>query len=549
MALIGSLVVNVKANAKAFITTMGKVRKRIEKLQKSFRKFKRSLMFWSTPLRFLGRGLMGLGKIGLRVFKGLISIAKKLIKVTLAVGAATTAVIIKWGSTFEKSMSRVKALSNATEKDFARLKKTAEDLGRSTEWTASQAAEAMSNLALAGFEVNEIITAMKPSLALASAGQVELATATNIVAKMMAGMGLQTEELNHAVDVLAQAFTTANTDLEMLGDAMKFVGPVGKVAGKSIEELVASIQVLSNVGLQGEMAGTALRGILAKLAGATPSTTKELEKLGIQIEAASGEMRPLADIVDDMNVAMRRMTATAKLAKIMTMFGLRAGPGMAALLDKGGDAIRDYNAALLGSAGRAGKIAETQLDNLAGSYVKLKSAIQGVALSIYGNLGPKVRYVLDYMRMWLAENGDKVTSWANIVYEKVWYVLGIFKNFVKYLTTDWKGALKTAFWLLVNFATMVSKAMGLVMDRMFDNMIAKLVDRLGAAFNEAGWATRSFVLGPALAALDVMGGGAQSRTPAESQRDLARIFQEGMQRQALYLQQIAQNTGTTVGGM
>ena len=176
----------------------------------------------------------------------------------LAVGATVFA-------SFEQRMARVKALTGATGKDFQRLSDEARRLGETTVFSASQAAEAMSFFALAGFKVDEILKAIGPTLNLAAAGQLEIAQAADIAAKIMAGMGLAADDLGRAVDVLTKAMTTANTDLAQLGDAMKFVGPIAKSAGIEFEELVAAIQLLSNAGIQGEMAGTTLRTALLSL--------------------------------------------------------------------------------------------------------------------------------------------------------------------------------------------------------------------------------------------------------------------------------------------
>jgi len=124
----------------------------------------------------------------------------------------------------------------------------------------------------------------------------------------------------------------SNTDLLMLGEAMKFVGPVGKSAGKDIEELVAAIQVMSNAGIQGAMAGTSLRNILSRLAGGTSETNKVFASLGVSMRTASGGMRPLADIIDDLNAAMSKLGEAERLGLLMQAFGQRAGPGMAAML-------------------------------------------------------------------------------------------------------------------------------------------------------------------------------------------------------------------------
>jgi TP901 family phage tail tape measure protein len=205
---------------------------------------------------------------------------------------------------FEQQMARVKALTNASGGEFQKLEAKAKQLGSTTVFSASQAAEAMSYFALAGFKTDQILGAIGPTLDLAAAGQIEIAEAADIAAKIMAGMGLSADELGNAVDVMAKAMTTANTDLTMLGDAFKFVGPMAKSAGISLEEITAAIQLLSNAGIQGEMAGTTLRGMLLSLTSPSSEAQKELQRLGVRIVDTAGDVRPLVDIITDLENAM-----------------------------------------------------------------------------------------------------------------------------------------------------------------------------------------------------------------------------------------------------
>lgn len=167
---------------------------------------------------------------------------------------------------FEQAMARVKALTDASTDEFAALEKEAKKLGAETIYSATQAAEAMSVFAKSGKSVNEILKATGPTLALAAAGKLEMAEAGSVVMNVMAGMNIKVGELNYVVDLLAKAMTTANTDLIGLGEAFKFVGPNARAAGVSLEEITAAIQILSDAGLKGEMAGTTLRGMILTLA-------------------------------------------------------------------------------------------------------------------------------------------------------------------------------------------------------------------------------------------------------------------------------------------
>jgi TP901 family phage tail tape measure protein len=318
-------------------------------------------------------------------------------RMLMGLGAGLAGVVTA-SSGFEKSMSRVKAVTRASGEEFETLRRTALELGRTTQFSASQAANAMSQFAIAGFKTREIVAAMPHALNLAAAGELNMAEAAGIASNVMRGMGLNAEELARATDVMAAAFTTSNTDLRQLGEAMKFVGPVAKSTGKSLEETVSVIQVLSNAGIQASMAGTSLRRILSKLAEEAGKSNGPFQDLGVSITDSNGRIRNMADIIRDLNKAMAGMTEAEKSSWTMEQFGQRAGPAMAALLNEGSEALRNYQMELAGSEGLAKRIAEEQLDNFRGSLTKLISAVEGAAISIGTVFHGALRKVVDALQ-------------------------------------------------------------------------------------------------------------------------------------------------------
>jgi len=315
---------------------------------------------------------------------------------TTYIGVRQVGSILKFGMEFEKTMSRVGVLSQSTAEDQERLIDTAKRLGATTAFTAKEAADGMNFLALAGFKVNEIIRAMPATLNLAAAGQLEIAQAADITAKIMKGLGISADDVGFSVDVLARAFTTANTDLVQLGEAMSYVGPIGRTAGKDLVELTAAIQVMSNAGVQASQAGTSLRQILTALSKGSTAAEKGLAKLGIETVGLDGALKPLADIIDDFNRSMAGMGKAEQTATLMQIFGKRAGPGMAAMLNEGSAAIRDYEKDLRNAGGTAQEIAEKQLNNVAGSLTRIRSVLGDIKLSFYDmQKGPLKSYLDD----------------------------------------------------------------------------------------------------------------------------------------------------------
>ena len=288
---------------------------------------------------------------------------KVTVPITLAGGA-----MLRTAGNFEQGMNQVRAITQASEEDFISLEKQAKQLGKTTRFSATQASEGMSFLAMAGFETNEILSAMPNVLTLASSANLDLGRSADIVSNVMQGFGQDSEQLSASVDVLTKAFVSSNTDLSQLGEAMKFVGPVANSFGIAFEEATASVGLLSDAGLQAGLAGTGLRRVLTGL-------SQNADKLGISVFDASGNMRPLADIIQQLEE--RGITASES----MEMFGQRGGPALQILLERGSDALRSFTGELSNSGGIAQSIADTQMQGFNGAMIELRSAVEGMLIA------------------------------------------------------------------------------------------------------------------------------------------------------------------------
>lgn len=290
----------------------------------------------------------------------------------LAFGASTA----KAAGDYEQSMNRVRALTNATGEDLDKLKKQARELGAATQFSASDAADAMGFLAMAGMKVNDIIGAMPHVLTLAGAAQLDMAKAADIVTNVMAGYALGIDDLSHANDVLAKAFTSANTDLTDLATAMKYAGPVAQAAGVRFEETAGALSLMGNAGIQGSMAGTSLRGAISRILGPTKQMADAMKAAGLKFTDAHGRILPLADI-------LQQLEPHANDAGLfMTLFGQRAGPAMAALVSQGSGALRELTGELENAGGTAAKISGVQMEGFKGLVKELQSAFEELQLRI-----------------------------------------------------------------------------------------------------------------------------------------------------------------------
>src|SRR5690606_33363463 len=228
--------------------------------------------------------------------------------------AGTIGFSVRTAADFEQAMSRVGALVRATDEELAILSRTARDLGASTVFSASQAAEGMSYLAMAGFSVQEIVEAMPGLLNTAAAAQSGLGVTADIVSNILSGFQLEARETGRIADVLTATFTSSNTTLESLGDTMSYVAPVAASLGISLEEVAAMTGRLGDVGIQGQRAGTALRAIFTRLASPTGEAARLIQDLGIQMTDSSGNMLPMIDIIRQIEERTRNMGSAQRSA-------------------------------------------------------------------------------------------------------------------------------------------------------------------------------------------------------------------------------------------
>ncbi|NLE57911.1 MAG: phage tail tape measure protein, partial [Planctomycetes bacterium] len=371
-----------------------------DKLTAGLKRAQRQLQTFATGLRSAGLQLTG---------------------IAAAVGAPA-AVATKTFADFEYQMARVRALTGANRDQFDKLTAEARRLGEMTIFTAKDAADAMSFFALAGYKVDQILAAIGPTLDMAAAGQIGIAESADIAAKIMAGMGIEADHLGEAVDVLTKAMTTANTDLRQLGDAMKYVGPIAKSAGIGFEEIVGTVQMLSNAGIQADMAGTTLRGALLSLTDPSKEAADQLRAMGVSVMDSQGNVRSLADIIDDMNRSLEGLGTGQRLGIIGRIFDARQAAGFAELLSQGGDKLREFTASLKDAKGTAGRIAGIQLDTLKGDVIILESAAEGLQISLGKVLGPMLRGVTQYatklvtaLSQWVSQNTQLIRTAALIV--------------------------------------------------------------------------------------------------------------------------------------
>jgi len=319
------------------------------------------------------------------------SMTKFLTVPILGVGIASA----KIGGDFEEQMSRVKAISGATGKSFKALEDQAIELGAKTAFSAKESAAGMENLASAGFDANEIMSAMPGLLDLAAVSGGDVAVASEVAATSLRGFGLEADQAGHVADVFARAAADTNAEVADMGEAMKYIAPVAKSMGLSIEEVSAAIGIMSDEGIKGSQAGTALRGALSRLAKPTDPMIAKMDELGLSFYDAEGNMKSLEHQVGMLQHAFQGLTPEQKQNALVTLYGQEALAGMMTLVNKGPDALGKLTKSLENSGGAADEMARIMQENMNSSIEQMFGAFQSAAIKIQQIISPMIRSVAD----------------------------------------------------------------------------------------------------------------------------------------------------------
>lgn len=284
--------------------------------------------------------------------------------------------ILQTAGNFQYAMNRVGALSGATGLMLDRLRQKAELMGATTAFTATDAANALGFMSMAGMRAADQLEALPRVLQLAASAGLDMATAADIITNVLAGMKMPVEQLGRLNDTLVRTFTRTNTSLTQLGDAMKYVAPVAAAARVEVEAVAAAIGFMGNAGIQGSMAGTSLRGAISRLLAPTDQIREAMQRIGASV-------RFFDDGAMDLIGTLRTFEPHAQnVNALMTIFGQRAGPGIAAILGQGTDALEAFTLELMLAEGTAERIQGVTMQGFRGSLASLESAVEALGLAI-----------------------------------------------------------------------------------------------------------------------------------------------------------------------
>ncbi len=326
-----------------------------------------------SRLRSIGRSFDTLGKT--------LSIA---VTTPLTVAAAQMTATF---AGFEQAMTNTASVANASAAEMTAMEEAAREAGRTTVFSATQAADALYFMASAGYNAGQSVSALDGILDLAAATQSDLAQTSETVASTLSAFGLAASDANRVANTFAATTNYTQATMQKLSDSMRYAGPVASGFGRSLEETAAALGLLYNAGLQGEQAGTTLRQALIALANPAGQAKDALQALGLSVQDVNPTLHSLAEIIDTLKA---RGISTAQA---MQLFGNEAGSGMAAMIAQGGDALRTLTGQITGTD-KAAEMATQQMDTLQGSLKRLRGAWDDLAISLAKNLEPTLETII-----------------------------------------------------------------------------------------------------------------------------------------------------------
>ena len=374
-----TLAFEILAETKKGTKDLSKMRGELIKLDKSIKASKRSAKGFS----------LSFGKLS--------TVTAQFLSVSAAIRGVSSAITTI--ADFEVQIDRLGAVSKASADELTKLEEESKRLGKTTQFTASQVAESMNYLAMAGFSVDEILSSTEGVLNLATIGMLDLGEAADITSNILTGFGLSAEETDRVVDVLAETITSSNTNVQELGSAMSKVAPVAASLNMSLEETAAALGVMADAGIKAELAGTQLKVALIQLA--TDSKAKAaLKDMGVSAYDTEGNFKGLTQIVKEMKPALAEMSQEARNTALVDVFGKRSIASANIFIDKLDSIEKKYkdNAA---AAGTAKTMAEIMAGNLTGAFKEFMSSLEAVTLEFSDTLIPILEEALDASTEWL----------------------------------------------------------------------------------------------------------------------------------------------------
>jgi len=340
--------------------------------------------------------------------------------------------------TFEATMSKVNAVSGATAEQMKQLTAKAKEMGATTKFTATDAGEAFTYMAMAGWDAEQMLDGISGIMSLSAADGLDLATTSDIVTDALTAFGLQAKDSGHFADVLAKASSSANTNVSMLGESFKYVAPLVGAMHYSVEDVSLALGLMANASVKGSMAGTSLKTALSNMTAPTDSMAAVMEKYGISLTKSNGEMKSLKEVLDTVRTKMGKLNETEKAAAASTLFGKEAMSGMLAIINASEEDYSKLAESIANADGAAQKMSETMLDNMQGSFTLLQSAVDGVKIRLGERLAPYLRQFANWLTSKMPKVEEAIDELMDFVDEKIQWLKETINEFTS--GEEWENA-------------------------------------------------------------------------------------------------------------
>ncbi len=329
------------------------------------------------------KGISNLSKIATT---GLgVAVGNAITKVVDKVGSIGTAAV-KVGMNFEAEMSKVASISGATGDEFQKLIDKAKEMGSKTKFSATESAQAMEYMAMAGWKTQDMVDGLKGIMDLAAASGEDLATTSDIVTDALTAFGLKASDSTHFADVLAKASSNANTNVAMMGETFKYVAPVAGALGYSVEDCSVAIGLMANSGIKASQAGTSLRQMLSRMAKPTDEAQAAMDKLGVSLTDSAGNMKSLDTVMGDLRNGFKGLSKAEQTQLAASLAGQEAMSGLLAIVNASDGDFDKLKNSIYNCKDAAANMAAVAQDNLAGQITSLKSKAEGLGIAFYGSI-------------------------------------------------------------------------------------------------------------------------------------------------------------------
>ena len=455
---LGSIVAHLKLEMNDFNSNLNKAKDAIDSTSKNFRGVEEAGKKFSSVGKFLTAGVT---------------------TPVVAIGSS----VVKTQAQFQDAMAKVQALSGASGKELTLLENTAKKMGSTTVFSASECADALGYMALAGWDANQSSSALPGVLNLAAASSMDLADASDMVTDYLSAFGMKASDAGKMADMLAYAQANSNTTTQQLGDAFKNCSVNAKGMGQDMYTTTALLGALSNQGLKGSEAGTALNAVFRDMTNHMENGQIQIGKTNVALVDSHGNFRDMKDIIADVNKATDGMSESEKQAALSTVFTADSIKAMGILLNTGADEIRGFDGELRNSKGTAGEMANTMNNTLSGALKGLSSAWEGLKLNLIDTNGPLTTLIqkLTELVRWfdgLSPSVKQTITIIGLLVAAIGPVLMILGKFMSSIS-----AIKGGITILSSIFSAVSGVIGGIFSTVITGVYVFITDTLIPAFS------------------------------------------------------------------